>query len=69
MHKKLTITLDEAIYKGLHHIIGRRNISRFVALADQLTTVSKQRLSSLIGRLLEEDLHKVERVVRLQLGL
>lgn len=39
------------------------------ALADQLTTVSKQRLSGLIGRLSEEDVRKVERVIRLQLGL
>ena len=39
------------------------------ALADQLTTVSKQRLSECLGRLSEEDLRKVERVVRLQLGL
>jgi mRNA interferase MazF len=39
------------------------------ALADQLTTVSKQRLSECIGRLSEEDLRKVERVVRVQLGL
>ena len=39
------------------------------ALADQLTTVSKQRLSECIGRLSEEDLGKVERVIRLQLGL
>ena len=30
MHKKLTITLDEAIYEGLHQIIGRRRISRFI---------------------------------------
>ena len=39
------------------------------ALADQLTTVSKQRLSECLGRLSEEDLRKVERVVRVQLGL
>ena len=39
------------------------------ALADQLTTVSKQRLSECIGRLSEEDLRKVERVIRVQLGL
>lgn len=30
MHKKLTITVDEEIYQGLHDIIGRRNISRFI---------------------------------------
>jgi hypothetical protein len=22
--------LDEEVYKGLHHVIGRRNISRFI---------------------------------------
>lgn len=30
MHKKLTITLDEQVYEGLHKIIGRRNISQFI---------------------------------------
>jgi predicted CopG family antitoxin len=30
MHKKLTITLDEKVYEGLHRVIGRRNISRFL---------------------------------------
>jgi len=30
MHKKLTITVDEKIYEGLHSLIGRGNISRFV---------------------------------------
>ena len=30
MHKKLTITVDERVYEGLHSIIGRRNISRFI---------------------------------------
>ncbi len=31
MHKKLTITLDEEIYKGLHSIIGRGKISSFIS--------------------------------------
>jgi hypothetical protein len=31
MHKKLTITVDSAVYNGLHAIIGRRNISRFLS--------------------------------------
>jgi hypothetical protein len=26
----LTITLDEAVYEGLHRVIGRRRISRFL---------------------------------------
>ena len=30
MHKKLTITIDEEVYEGLHKIIGPRKISRFV---------------------------------------
>ena len=30
MQKKLTITIDEQIYAGLHTVIGRRRISRFI---------------------------------------
>lgn len=30
MRKKLTITVDERIYEGLHRVIGRRKISRFI---------------------------------------
>ena len=30
MQKKLTITLDEAVYRGLHKNIGPRKISKFV---------------------------------------
>jgi hypothetical protein len=30
MQKKLTITLDERIYEGLHTVVGRRRISRFI---------------------------------------
>lgn len=30
MHKKLTITLDQAIYDGLHQTIGRGKISQFI---------------------------------------
>jgi putative NADPH-quinone reductase len=30
MHKKLTITLDEAVYEGLFRVIGRRRISQFL---------------------------------------
>lgn len=39
------------------------------ALADQIATVSKQRLSERLGQLSREDMRKIERVVRLQLGL
>ena len=30
MRKKLTITLDEKVYEGLHQVIGSRRISRFI---------------------------------------
>ncbi len=30
MQKKLTITIDEQVYEGLHKVIGRRNISQFI---------------------------------------
>lgn len=30
MQKKLTITLDEEVYEGLHRVVGRRRISQFL---------------------------------------
>jgi len=30
MQKKLTITIDEKVYKGLHKIVGRGHISKFI---------------------------------------
>lgn len=30
MQKKLTITIDEEVYEGLHKTIGPRKISRFI---------------------------------------
>ena len=30
MQKKLTITVDEHVYHGLHRVVGRRRISRFI---------------------------------------
>lgn len=39
------------------------------AMADQLTTVSKQRLMNRTGMLNPDDMHKVEHAVRMQLGL
>ena len=39
------------------------------AMADQITTVSKLRVQSLVGRLSPADLGQVERVVKVQLDL
>ena len=30
MQKKLTISIDEKVYEGLHNVIGPRKISKFV---------------------------------------
>ncbi len=30
MTKKLTITVEDVVYEGLHSVIGRRRISRFL---------------------------------------
>jgi predicted CopG family antitoxin len=30
MQKKLTITIDEHVYEGLHNIVGRGRISHFI---------------------------------------
>jgi hypothetical protein len=30
MRKKLTITVDQAVYDGLHRVVGRGHISRFL---------------------------------------
>jgi predicted CopG family antitoxin len=30
MHKKLTVTVDEEVYDGLHRVIGRQKISQFI---------------------------------------
>jgi mRNA interferase MazF len=39
------------------------------AMADQIATVSKQRLKSRLANLSLDDLHAVERAIRVQLGL
>ena len=39
------------------------------AMADQLTTVSKSRLVSLVGRLSKADIQEVEQTIKVQLGL
>ncbi len=39
------------------------------AMADQLTTVSKARLGDQLGELSFDDLQRIERAIRIQLGL
>lgn len=30
MHRKLTITLEDEVYEGLHRVVGRGRISQFI---------------------------------------
>ncbi len=30
MHRRMTITLDEAVYDGLYRLIGKRRMSQFI---------------------------------------
>ena len=30
MHKRMTITLDEAVYEGLYRRVGKRHMSQFI---------------------------------------
>ena len=30
MHRKLTITVEEKVYEGLHRVVGRQRISQFI---------------------------------------
>jgi hypothetical protein len=30
LQRKLTISVEEEVYNGLHHVIGRRHINRFL---------------------------------------
>ena len=38
------------------------------AMADQITTVSKKRLTNTMGKLSKSDLQAVERIIKIQLG-
>ncbi len=39
------------------------------AMTDQITTVSKKRITNRMGTLLQSDLHALERAIKVQLGL
>lgn len=42
MQKKLTITIDERVYGGLHSVVGRRRISRFIETLVRPYVVGKE---------------------------
>ena len=57
----------DRLYPGEAYVI--LNTEKRKAMADQLTTVSKQRLGAKIGLLSEDDLNRLEIAVLLQLGI
>lgn len=62
----LTTTVDR-LYPSEAHVTVRRK--KHKAMADQLTTVSKTRLTNRIGRLSKTDTEGVEHAVAIQLSL
>ncbi len=62
----LTTNVDR-LYPSEAYVVLNGRQSK--ALADQLTTVSKLRLTNMEGKLSSADISKVEQAVRTQLGL
>jgi predicted CopG family antitoxin len=46
MHKKLTLTIDEEVYEGLHKVIGHRKIGRFIEDLVRLHALKKDMYSA-----------------------
>ena len=59
MQKKLTITLDEKVYEGLHAVVGRRRISRFI---EDLVRprVSRQHLEAAYQQMAQDEKREAE---------
>lgn len=55
MHKKLTITLDEEVYSGLHEVIGRNRISKFIEAVVRPHVVKPALLQAYRDMAAEED--------------
>jgi predicted CopG family antitoxin len=46
MQKKLTISIDAKVYDGLHKVVGRRKISRFIESLVRPHVLSQELLDS-----------------------
>jgi len=62
----LTSSIDK-LYPSEAAVIFEGNTSK--AMADQLATVSKERLFKRAGILSQEDMHKVEEAIKIQLDM
>ena len=59
MQKKLTITVDEKVYEGLHAVIGRRRISQFVESLVRPHVVGKE-LEAAYEKMAEDERRETE---------
>ena len=59
MQKKLTITLQERVYKGLHEVIGRRKISKFIETLVRPHVLGKD-LEQGYKEMAEDEAHEAE---------
>jgi hypothetical protein len=82
MHKRMTITLDEAVYDGLYRTVGKRRMSQFIedllrqhvvdtALDNgyQAMAADKSRLKSQLGALSKAGMLFVEDAINVHLAL
>ncbi len=82
MHKRMTITLDEAVYDGLYRTVGKQRMSQFIEdllrplvvdtpLDDgyRAMAADKARLKSRLGVLSREDVLAVEDAIKVHLAL
>lgn len=59
MQKKLTITIDERVYEGLHTVIGPRRISQFIETLVRPHVVGKD-LEIAYQQMAQEEAREVE---------
>jgi hypothetical protein len=59
VQKKLTITLDERVYEGLHTVVGRRRISRFIESLVRPYVLGKD-LEAAYRQLVQEEAREAE---------
>lgn len=62
----LTTAVD-GLYPSEAHVFVRGR--KHKAMADQIATVSKKRLTNLVGRLTKPEMNDLERALKVQLGL
>jgi len=60
MRKKLTISINEKVYDGLHKIIGRRRISRFLEDLARPHVVVDKSLESAYADMANDELREKE---------